>query len=97
MYKNYGLLSKNIQNQKNKLNNLYKTTITTPTTQHCNKPVINCAKGKRVVSSSYIPCKYQKRSLKEKLDPLPDETVVYPGHGASTTIGHEREYNPFWV
>lgn len=36
-----------------------------------------------------------KRSL-EKLKPLPDETVVYPGHGNSTTIGHERDYNPFW-
>lgn len=35
------------------------------------------------------------RSIKEKLMPLPDETVVYPGHGPSTTIGHERNYNPF--
>ena len=35
-------------------------------------------------------------SLEEKLAPLPDETVVYPGHGASTTIGHEKDYNPFW-
>ena len=37
-----------------------------------------------------------KRSIEEKLSPLPDDTVVYPGHGASTTIGHERDYNPFW-
>lgn len=37
-----------------------------------------------------------KRSLAEKLAPLPDDTKVYPGHGASTTIGHERDYNPFW-
>lgn len=35
-------------------------------------------------------------SIETKLAPLPDETVVYPGHGASTTIGHERDYNPFW-
>lgn len=35
------------------------------------------------------------RSVKGKLMPLPDDTVVYPGHGPATTIGHEREYNPF--
>lgn len=37
-----------------------------------------------------------KRSIEEKLSPLPDKTVVYPGHGDETTIGHERNYNPFW-
>ena len=26
---------------------------------------------------------------------LPDETVVYPGHGGVTTIGQERAANPF--
>jgi hydroxyacylglutathione hydrolase len=35
------------------------------------------------------------QSLKEKLLQLPDTTVVHPGHGHSTTIGHERETNPF--
>ncbi|MEW6106443.1 MAG: MBL fold metallo-hydrolase [Bacillota bacterium] len=30
------------------------------------------------------------RSIEEKLFSLPDETVVYPGHGPSTTIGRER-------
>ncbi len=34
-------------------------------------------------------------SIKEKLMPLPDETVVYPGHGPSTTIGRERRENPY--
>lgn len=34
-------------------------------------------------------------SLKEKLLQLPDNTVVHPGHGHGTTIGHEREINPF--
>jgi len=36
------------------------------------------------------------RSIKDKLASLPDETVVYPGHGDATTIGHEKDYNPFW-
>ena len=35
-------------------------------------------------------------SIQEKLAGLPDETKVYPGHGDATTIGHERQYNPFW-
>ena len=26
---------------------------------------------------------------------LPDDTVVFPGHGETTTVGHERRYNPF--
>ncbi|HXT35403.1 MAG TPA: MBL fold metallo-hydrolase [Chloroflexota bacterium] len=33
--------------------------------------------------------------IREKLLVLPDETVVYPGHGPATTIGRERAYNPF--
>ena len=36
------------------------------------------------------------RSVKEKLFILPDETAVFPGHGDSTTIGHEKQYNPFF-
>ena len=37
------------------------------------------------------------RSLKEKLMVLPDETLVFPGHGNSTTIGDEKKYNPFCI
>jgi glyoxylase-like metal-dependent hydrolase (beta-lactamase superfamily II) len=33
--------------------------------------------------------------IRAKLWPLPDETVVYPGHGPATTVGHERRTNPF--
>ncbi|MHB8302430.1 MAG: MBL fold metallo-hydrolase [Acidobacteriaceae bacterium] len=35
------------------------------------------------------------RSLKERLLALPDETRVVPGHGVDTSIGMERETNPF--
>jgi hydroxyacylglutathione hydrolase len=35
------------------------------------------------------------RSIKEKLLVLPESTIVYPGHGDSSTIGAERESNPF--
>ncbi|MCR4755982.1 MAG: MBL fold metallo-hydrolase [Lachnospiraceae bacterium] len=35
-------------------------------------------------------------SIETKLAVLPDETAVYPGHGEQTTIGHEKNYNPFW-
>jgi glyoxylase-like metal-dependent hydrolase (beta-lactamase superfamily II) len=35
------------------------------------------------------------RSIRDKLLTLPDETCVYPGHGSTTTIGRERESNPF--
>jgi len=35
------------------------------------------------------------RSIREKLLVLPDDIVVYPGHGDTTTIGDEREHNPF--
>jgi hydroxyacylglutathione hydrolase len=34
-------------------------------------------------------------SLHGKLLALPDETIVIPGHGQTTTIGEERESNPF--
>jgi hydroxyacylglutathione hydrolase len=37
------------------------------------------------------------RSLRDTLMALPDETVVVPGHGPLTTIGEERESNPFLV
>jgi glyoxylase-like metal-dependent hydrolase (beta-lactamase superfamily II) len=34
-------------------------------------------------------------SIRDKLLALPDDTVVVPGHGSLTTIGEERESNPF--
>ena len=34
-------------------------------------------------------------SIKQKLFVLPDDVVVYSGHGPETTIGNEKKYNPF--
>jgi len=44
-------------------------------------------------------CSYDQLmdSIQNKLMTLPDETIVYPGHGPSTTIGEERRDNPFLV
>ena len=36
-----------------------------------------------------------ERSIREQIFTLPDDTVVYPGHGPETTVGAEREGNPF--
>jgi hydroxyacylglutathione hydrolase len=35
------------------------------------------------------------KGIETQLWPLPDETLVYPGHGLFTTIGRERTENPF--
>ena len=34
-------------------------------------------------------------SIKTQLYKLPDNTMVYPGHGPETNIGYEKQYNPF--
>jgi len=36
------------------------------------------------------------KNIEEKLFVLPNETVVYPGHGEKTTIGYEKRNNPFF-
>lgn len=33
-------------------------------------------------------------SIRRQIYTLPDETVVYPGHGRATTVGEEKQYNP---
>ena len=34
--------------------------------------------------------------IKEKIFSLNDDIVVYPGHGESTTVGHEKSTNPYF-
>lgn len=36
-----------------------------------------------------------ERSIREQIYTLPDETVLYPGHGPATTVGAEKRGNPF--
>ena len=35
------------------------------------------------------------QSIREKVFTLPDETRLLPGHGPESTVGHEKEFNPF--
>ena len=36
-------------------------------------------------------------SIKDVIFPLGDDVKVYPGHGPETTVGYERQHNPFLV
>jgi glyoxylase-like metal-dependent hydrolase (beta-lactamase superfamily II) len=37
------------------------------------------------------------RNVKEKIFPLGDDVVIYPGHGPKTTVGREKRSNPFFA
>lgn len=34
-------------------------------------------------------------SIREKVFVLPDDVKIYPGHGPETSVGYEKQYNPF--
>jgi len=59
----------------------------------CGDTLFNLSIGR----TDFPGCSYEQlmESLHNKLMTLPDETKVFPGHGPETTIGLEREWNPF--
>ena len=53
---------------------------------------------KRSVGRTDFPgCSHEVllKSIRTKLYTLPDETIIYPGHGPTTTIQEEKRFNPF--
>lgn len=53
---------------------------------------------KRSIGRTDLPGGSQEvliKNIREKLFALPDETIVYSGHGPATTIGEEKKHNPF--
>lgn len=36
-----------------------------------------------------------EKSIRNQIYSLPDVTIIYPGHGPETTVGHERKHNPY--
>ena len=34
-------------------------------------------------------------SIIDKIYPLPDDTIIYPGHGPETILGREKQKNPY--
>lgn len=50
--------------------------------------------GRTDFPTSDEPALYQ--SVREQLFTLPDETVIFPGHGPASTIGREKATNPFF-
>jgi glyoxylase-like metal-dependent hydrolase (beta-lactamase superfamily II) len=43
----------------------------------------------------YSDGKLLRSGIRSKLLTLPDDTVIYPGHGPTTTVGQEKRFNPF--
>ena len=59
----------------------------------CGDTLFNFSIGR----SDFPGCSYAQllEGISGKLMILPDETKVFPGHGPATTIGIEREWNPY--
>ncbi|MCX8065207.1 MAG: MBL fold metallo-hydrolase [Candidatus Hydrogenedentes bacterium] len=41
--------------------------------------------------------KKQQKAIKEKLLVLPEDTIIFPGHGPVSSVGIEKKYNPFLI
>jgi glyoxylase-like metal-dependent hydrolase (beta-lactamase superfamily II) len=50
------------------------------------------------VGRARSPADYRRllEGIREKIFTLPEETIIYPGHGPMTTVGEERHRNPFF-
>ena len=50
-------------------------------------------------NTQHDPVRFERiiSSIRERLFVLPDETIVYPGHGRDTTIGQERPHLDEWI
>lgn len=66
----------------------------------------NCSGGGEVLISGdlifagsagggYFCCQQQQNNLRKILSLCPEQTVLAPGHGPLSTVGHERKFNPF--
>ena len=42
-------------------------------------------------------CMEDMRASVEKIKTLPDDTVIFPGHGAKTTVSREKKTNPYFT
>ncbi len=59
----------------------------------CGDTLFNCSVGRTDFPGGSMSV--LSRSIKDKLFTLPDDTEVFPGHDSPTTIGFEKENNPF--
>lgn len=48
------------------------------------------------IGRGFVSTDLLKQKIREQIFSLPDETLICPGHGPFTTVGQEKEYNPFF-
>lgn len=48
------------------------------------------------IGTGFVSTEQLKQSIREQIFTLPDDTLICPGHGPFTTVGEEKENNPFF-
>ena len=48
------------------------------------------------IGTGFISTEQLKESIREQIFTLPDDTLICPGHGPLTTVGEEKQHNPFF-